>query len=43
MVGEAIASTFSSGFSWGGDTAGKHACSAPADLKGGQIMGVFED
>jgi hypothetical protein len=43
MVAEVIASAFSSGFSWGGDTAGKHAYCAPADLKGGQIMGAFEE
>jgi Rap1a immunity proteins len=43
MVAEVIASAFSSGFSWGRNTAGKHAYCAPADLKGGHIMGAFEE
>jgi hypothetical protein len=37
-----IASAFASGFSWGGDNAGKPLyCGAP-HLKGGQIMTAFE-
>ena len=43
MVAEVIASAFASGFSWGGDTAGKHAYCAPPDLKGRQIMSAFEE
>jgi hypothetical protein len=43
MVAEVIASAFASGFSWGGDTAGKHAYCAPPDLKGCQIMSAFEE
>ena len=43
MVAEVIASAFASGFSWGGDTAGKHAYCAPPDLKGAQIMSAFEE
>jgi Rap1a immunity proteins len=42
MVAEVIASAFASGFSWGGDAAGKRAYCAPSDLKGGQIMSAFE-
>jgi hypothetical protein len=42
MVAEVIASAFSSGFSWGGDAAGKRAYCAPPDLKGRQIMSAFE-
>jgi hypothetical protein len=42
MVAEVIASAFASGFSWGGDAAGKRAYCAPPDLKGPQIMGAFE-
>jgi Rap1a immunity proteins len=42
MVAEVIASAFASGFSWGGDAAGKQAYCAPPDLKGPQIMGAFE-
>src|SRR5258708_7842052 len=42
MVAEVIASAFASGFSWGGDVAGKRAYCASPDLKGGQIMGAFE-
>ena len=34
MVAEMIASAFASGFSWGGDVAGKHAYRASPDLKG---------
>ena len=43
MVAEVIASAFASGFSWGGDTAGKRAYCASPDLKGRQIMSAFED
>jgi hypothetical protein len=43
MVAEVIASAFASGFSWGGDTAGKRAYCASPDLKGGQIMSALED
>lgn len=43
MVAEVIASAFASGFSWGGDAAGKHAYCAPPDLKGSQIMSAFEE
>ena len=42
MVAEVIASAFASGFSWGGDAAGKRAYCAPPDLKGRQIMSAFE-
>jgi hypothetical protein len=42
MVAEVIASAFASGFSWGGDAAGKRAYCASPDLKGGQIMIAFE-
>ena len=42
-VAEVIASAFASGFSWGGDTAGKRAYCASPDLKGGQIMSALED
>jgi Rap1a immunity proteins len=43
MVAEMIASAFASGFSWGGDAAGKRAYCAAPDLKGGQIMSAFEE
>jgi hypothetical protein len=43
MVAEVIASAFASGFSWGGDAAGKRAYCASPDLKGGQIMSAFEE
>ena len=43
MVAEVIASAFASGFSWGGDAAGKRTYCAPRDLKGPQIMSVFEE
>ena len=42
MVAEVIASAFASGFSWGGDTAGKRTYCAAPDLKGGKIMSAFE-
>ena len=42
MVAEVIASAFSSGFSWGGDAAGKRVYCASPGLKGGQIMSAFE-
>jgi hypothetical protein len=43
MVAEVIASAFASGFSWGGDAAGKRAYCASPDLKGNQIMSAFEE
>jgi Ssp1 endopeptidase immunity protein Rap1a len=43
MVVEMIASAFASGFSWGGDAAGKRAYCASPNLKGGQIMSAFEE
>ena len=43
MVAEVIASAFASGFSWGGDSAGKRAYCAPPDLKGPQIMSALEE
>ena len=43
MVAEVIASAFASGFSWGGDAAGKRVYCASTDLKGGQIMSAFEE
>jgi hypothetical protein len=43
MVAEVIASAFASGFSWGGDAAGKRTYCAPPDLKGRQIMSAFEE
>jgi hypothetical protein len=42
MVAEVIASSFASGFSWGGDAAGKRVYCASPDIKGGQIMSAFE-
>ena len=42
MVAEVITSAFASGFSWGGDAAGKREYCAPPDLKGPQIMGAFD-
>ena len=42
MIAEVIASAFASGFSWGGDVAGKYAYCASPDLKGRQIMSAFE-
>jgi hypothetical protein len=42
MVAEVIASAFASGFSWGGDAAGKGVYCASPDLKGPQIMSAFE-
>jgi hypothetical protein len=43
MVAEVIAGAFASGFSWGGDAAGKRAYCASPDFKGGQIMSAFEE
>ena len=43
MVAEVIASSFASGFSWGGDAAGKRPYCGPPDLKGQQIMSAFEE
>lgn len=42
MVAEVIASALASGFSWGGDAAGKRTYCASPDLKGNQIMSAFE-
>jgi hypothetical protein len=42
MVAEVIATSFASGFSWGGDAAGRRVYCASPDLKGPQIMGAFE-
>ena len=42
MVAEMIASTFASGFAWGGEAAGKHVYCASPDLKGREIMSAFE-
>jgi Rap1a immunity proteins len=42
MLAEVIASAFASGFSWGGDVAGKHAYCAEPDVKGREIMSAFE-
>jgi hypothetical protein len=42
MVAEVIASAFASGFSLGGDVAGKRSYCASPSLKGGQIMSAFE-
>lgn len=42
MVAEVIASAFASGFSWGGNAAGKRVYCASPDLKGAQIMSAFE-
>jgi hypothetical protein len=43
MVAEVIASAFASGFSWGGDAAGRRLYCGPPDLKGLQIMSAFEE
>lgn len=43
MVAEVIASAFASGFSWGRDSAEKRAYCGPPNLRGNQIMGVFEE
>src|SRR5271163_100232 len=42
MVAEMIASAFASGFSWGGDLAGKQVYCAQLDVKGHEIMSAFE-
>ncbi len=42
MLAEVIASAFASGFSWGGEAAGKRVYCAPPDLKGREIMSAFE-
>jgi hypothetical protein len=42
MIAEVIASAFASGFSWGGDAAGKRVYCASPDIKGGQVMTAFE-
>ena len=42
MVAEMIASAFASGFSWGGDAAGKQVYCAQFDVKGHEIMSAFE-
>jgi hypothetical protein len=43
MFAEVIASAFASGFSWGGDAAGKRVYCAPPNLKGAEIMSAFEE
>jgi hypothetical protein len=42
LVAEVIASAFASGFSWGGDSAGKPPYCGGPHLKGAQIMTAFE-
>jgi hypothetical protein len=42
MVAEMIASAFASGFSWGGNAAGKQVYCAQFDVKGHEIMSAFE-
>jgi hypothetical protein len=42
MLAEVISSAFASGFSWGGDAAGKQVYCASPDLKGREIMIAFE-
>ena len=42
MVAEMIASTFASGFAWGGEAAGKQVYCPPADLKAQQVMSALE-
>jgi hypothetical protein len=42
LLAEVIASAFASGFSWGGQAAGKQVYCASPDLKGHDIMGAFE-
>jgi hypothetical protein len=42
MLAEVIASAFASGFSWGGDMAGKHVYCAEPDVKGQEIMSALE-
>ncbi len=42
IVAEVIASAFASGFSWGGDMAGKHVYCAQPNIKGRKIMIAFE-
>jgi Rap1a immunity proteins len=43
MVAEVIASAFASGFSWGGDAAGKRVYCASPEVKGDRIMSAFEE
>jgi hypothetical protein len=43
IVAEVIASAFTSGFSWGGDAAGKRVYCASPGLKGREIMSAFEE
>jgi hypothetical protein len=43
LVAEVIASAFASGFSWGGEAAGKRVYCAPPDLKGPVIMSAFDE
>jgi Rap1a immunity proteins len=42
VLAEIIASAFASGFSWGGEAAGKQVYCASPDLKGREIMSAFE-
>jgi hypothetical protein len=42
MVAEMIAAAFASGFTWGGEAAGKPLYCAAPDLKGREIMTAFE-
>jgi len=42
MLAEVIASAFASGLSWRGSLAGKEVYCPPPDLKGRQVMIVFE-
>jgi Rap1a immunity proteins len=42
MLAEVIASAFASGFSWGGDVAGKRAYCAAPEIRGHEIMTAFE-
>src|SRR3984957_18955400 len=43
MVAEVIASAFASGFSWGGDAAGRRVYCASPEVKGDRIMSAFEE
>ena len=42
MLAEVIAGAFASGFSWGGDVAGKHVYCAQPEIKGREIMNAFQ-
>lgn len=41
-VAEVFASAFASGFSWGGEAAGKHVYCAQLDVNGHEIMSALE-